>query len=82
MSIRNLNTNVTLKERKEIGTYVLGLRKKKKISQKDLAFEIGVSPVRITEIENGSKDFRIDTLIVILIFFDIKLSDILNNLNK
>jgi len=36
------------------------------MSQVFLASKIGVSPVRISEIEKGTADFRIDTLIVIL----------------
>jgi predicted transcriptional regulator len=51
---------------KRIGELVKVLRCDSGISQKDLAFKIGVSPARISQIEKGTLDYRIDTLIVIL----------------
>jgi predicted transcriptional regulator len=41
-----------------------------KISQMDLPFKIGVSQARISQIEKGTMDYRVDTLIVILAHFD------------
>jgi transcriptional regulator with XRE-family HTH domain len=74
MTQRNFNTNLTGEERGRIGELVKALRSDSEISQKDLASKIGVSPVRISEIEKGAADFRIDTLIVILNHFDRKIS--------
>jgi transcriptional regulator with XRE-family HTH domain len=74
MAQRNFNTNLTRQERERIGELVKVLRNNSGISQKDLAFKLGVSPVRITQIEKGALDYRVDTLIVILDHFDRKIS--------
>ena len=68
-----LNTNLTKKERERIGDLVKALRNNSGISQKDLAFKVGVSPARISQIEKGTLDYRVDTLIVILDHFDRKI---------
>ena len=69
MPKRNFNTNLTKQERERIGELVKALRNDSGISQKDLAFKVGVSPARISQIEKGTLDYRIDTLIVILDHF-------------
>ena len=74
MPQRNFNTNLTGEERRRIGEIVKALRGASGISQKDLAFKTGLSPARITQIEKGTLDYRIDTLIVILNHFDRKIS--------
>ena len=74
MAQRNFNTNLTRQERERIGELVKILRNNSRISQKDLAFKVGVSPARISQIEKGTLDYRIDTLIVILDPFDRKIS--------
>ena len=74
MAQRNFNTNLTRAERARIGSLILKLRKESGLSQKNLANEVGISPVRLVEIEKGTADFRIDTLIVILNHFDFKIS--------
>jgi transcriptional regulator with XRE-family HTH domain len=74
MPKRNFNTNLTKQERKRIGEMVKALRGDSGISQKDLAFKVGVSPARISQIEKGTLDYRVDTLIVILNHFDRKIS--------
>jgi len=74
MAQRNFNTNLTRQERERIGEMVKVLRNNSGISQKDLAFKLGVSPVRITQIEKGTIDYRVDTLIVILDHFERKIS--------
>jgi transcriptional regulator with XRE-family HTH domain len=74
MPKRNFNTNLTKQERERIGELVKALRNDLGISQKDLAFKVGVSPARISQIEKGTLDYRIDTLIVILDHFDCKIS--------
>jgi transcriptional regulator with XRE-family HTH domain len=74
MSKRNFNTNLTKQERERIGELVKALRNDSGISQKDLAFKVGVSPARISQIEKGTLDYRIDTLIVILDHFGRKIS--------
>lgn len=51
MPKRNFNTNLTKQERERIGELVKVLRNNSGISQKDLAFKVGVSLVRISEIE-------------------------------
>jgi transcriptional regulator with XRE-family HTH domain len=73
MPKRNFNTNLTKQERDRIGEMVKELRNNSGISQKELAFKVGVSPARISQIEKGTLDYRIDTLIVILNLFDRKI---------
>jgi transcriptional regulator with XRE-family HTH domain len=73
MPKRNFNTNLTRQERERIGELVKALRNDSGISQKDLAFKVGVSPARIGQIEKGLLDYRIDTLIVILGHFGRKI---------
>ena len=73
MPKRNFNTNLTKQERERIGELVKVLRNNSGISQKELAFKVGVSPARITQIEKGTLDYRIDTLIVILDHFGRKI---------
>jgi DNA-binding XRE family transcriptional regulator len=63
MAQRNFNTNLTGEERGRIGELIKALRGASGISQKDLAFKVGVSPARISQIEKGTLDYRIDTLI-------------------
>ena len=74
MAKRNFNTNLTGEERGRIGELVKALRNNSGISQKDLAFKVGVSPARISQIEKGTLDYRVDTLIVILDHFGKKIS--------
>jgi transcriptional regulator with XRE-family HTH domain len=74
MPKRNFNTNLTKQERERIGELVKALRSYSGISQKELAFKVGVSPARISQIEKGTLDYRIDTLIVILDHFGRKIS--------
>jgi transcriptional regulator with XRE-family HTH domain len=74
MPKRNFNTNLTKHERERIGELVKALRSDSGISQKDLAFKVGVSPARVSQIEKGTLDYRIDSLIVILDHFDRKVS--------
>ena len=73
MAQRIFNTNLTGEERRRIGELVKTLRNNSGISQKDLAFKVGVSPARISQIEKGTLDYRVDTLIVILNHFDCKI---------
>lgn len=73
MAQRNFNTNLTGEERGLIGELVKTLRGASGISQKDLAFKVSVSPARISQIEKGTLDYRIDTLIVILNHFGRKI---------
>jgi len=72
MSKRNFNTNLTKQDRERIGELVRALRSDAGISQKELAFKTGLSPARITQIEKGKLDYRVDTLIVILDHFGLK----------
>lgn len=74
MAQRIFNTKLTRQERERIGELVKVLRNNSGTSQKDLAFKVGVSPARISQIEKGTLDYRIDTLIVILDYFDRKIS--------
>ena len=74
MAQRNFNTNLTGEERRRIGELVKTLRTNSAVSQRDLAFKTGLSPARITQIEKGTQDYRIDTLIVILDHFGRKIS--------
>lgn len=74
MAQRIFNTNLTGEERRWIGELVKTLRTNSGISQRDLAFKTGLSPARITQIEKGTLDYRIDTLIVILDHFGRKIS--------
>jgi transcriptional regulator with XRE-family HTH domain len=74
MPQRIFNTNLTKQERDRIGELVKVLRNNSGISQKELAFKVGVSPARISQIEKGTLDYRVDTLIVILNHFDRKIS--------
>ena len=74
MAQRIFNTKLTRQERERIGELVKVLRNNSGISQKDLAFKVGVSPARISQIEKGTLDYRVDTLIVILDHFDRKIS--------
>jgi predicted transcriptional regulator len=63
------NTNLTGEERERIDEFVKALRNDSEICQKELASKVGVSPARISQIEKGTFDYRIDTLIVILDHF-------------
>ena len=74
MAQRIFNTNIPRKERERFGELVKALRNDTGISQKDLAFKVGVSPTRISQIEKGIQDYRIDTLIVILDHFGRKIN--------
>jgi len=74
MAQRIFNTKLTRQERERIGDLVKALRNNSGISQKELAFKVGVSPARISQIEKGTLDYRIDTLIVILDHIDRKIS--------
>jgi transcriptional regulator with XRE-family HTH domain len=74
MPKRNFNTKLTKQERERIGEMVKALRNDSGISQKNLAFKVGVSPARISQIEKGTLDYRVYTLIVILDHFDRKIS--------
>jgi transcriptional regulator with XRE-family HTH domain len=74
MAQRIFNTNLTGEERRRIGELVKTLRTNSEISQRDLAFKTGLSPARITQIEKGALDYRIDTLIVILDHFNRNIS--------
>ena len=74
MAQRNFNTNLTCEERGRIGELVKALRGASGISKKDLAFKVGVYPARISQIEKGTLDYRIDTLLVILNHFERKIS--------
>jgi transcriptional regulator with XRE-family HTH domain len=74
MPKRNFNTNLTKQERERIGELVKAIRNDSGISQKDLAFKVGVSPARISQIEKGTLDYRVDTLIVILHHFGRKIN--------
>ena len=74
MPQRIFNTNLTKQDRERIGELIKTLRNDSGISQKDLAFKVGVSPARISQIEKGTLDYRIDTLIVVLDHFDRKIS--------
>ena len=74
MPKRNFNTNLTKQERERIGELVKAIRNDSGISQKDLAFKVGVSPARISQIEKGTLDYRVDTLIVILDHFGRKIN--------
>jgi DNA-binding XRE family transcriptional regulator len=58
MPKRNFNTNLTKEERERIGELVKALRSNSGISQKDLAFKVGVSPARISQIEKGTLDWK------------------------
>ena len=73
MPKRNFNTNLTKQERDRIGEMVKEMRNNSGISQKELAFKVGVSPARISQIEKGTLDYRIDTLIIILDHFSRKI---------
>jgi transcriptional regulator with XRE-family HTH domain len=74
MPKRNFNTNLTKQERERIGELVKAIRNDSGISQKDLAFKVGISPARISQIEKGTLDYRVDTLIVILDHFGRKIN--------
>jgi transcriptional regulator with XRE-family HTH domain len=73
MAQRIFDTNLTGEERRRIGELVKTLRSDSGISQKELASKVGVSPARISQIEKGTLDYRIDTLIVILDHFNRKI---------
>ena len=74
MPRRIFNTNLTKQERERIGELIKTLRTNSEISQRALAFKTGLSPARITQIEKGTLDYRVDTLIVILDHFGRKIS--------
>ena len=74
MAQRNFNTNLTGEERDRIGALVKEFRNSSGLSQRKQAFQIGFSPVRIINIEKGSSDYFIDTLIVIFKYFNHEVS--------
>lgn len=70
MSIRNFDIHYTQQERERIGQRVKILRENEGLTQEQLANEVGISKVRIWEVETAQKDYRIDTLLAILKYFD------------
>lgn len=69
MSIRNFDIHYTQQERERIGLRVKILRENEGLTQEQLANEVGISKVRIWEVETAQKDYRIDTLLAILKYF-------------
>ncbi|HPI43701.1 MAG TPA: helix-turn-helix transcriptional regulator [Tenuifilaceae bacterium] len=69
MSIRNFDIRFTQQERERLGQRVKILRENEGLTQEQLANEVGISKVRIWEVETAQKDYRIDTLLAILKYF-------------
>lgn len=70
MSLRNFNTNITKAKREQIGVIIKGWRIKAGLTQEKAAFQIGISPTILRQMEKGRADFRIDTLLVIAIHYN------------
>lgn len=56
-----------------IGERIKTLRIDKKVTQKEIAEEIGVSPVSVQRFEYGSVRPSLDTIIALADFFDVSL---------
>ncbi len=56
-----------------IGSRIKLLRIERKVTQKDIAESVGVSPVSIQRFEYGSVRPSLDTLIALADFFDVSL---------
>lgn len=69
MSIRTFDIRFTKKERERIGQRLRILRENEGLTQSQLANAVGVSRVRIWEVETAQNDYRIDTLLAILKYF-------------
>lgn len=57
----------------EIGNRIKLLRLERKVTQKDIAEAIGVSPVSVQRFEYGSVRPSLDTLIALADFFDVSI---------
>lgn len=61
---------VTIKDvQRSLGLYCRLLRKREKLTQKDLAFELDLSVITIFKVENGD-NATLDTILKILQYFD------------
>lgn len=56
------NTKKNNKKMEEVGNRIRALREAKKLSQDELANEVGVSRKFLSNIENGNRNFKCDTL--------------------
>lgn len=63
----NLSTAQDVKQ--DIGTWLRLMRKSRKLSQEELASELGMSRITLQNAENG-KNITIDTLLLLLRHFD------------
>lgn len=54
------------------------LREKHDISLRDLSKQIGLSKTELNYIENGKRDMRVTTLVILAKFYNCDLADIIN----
>ena len=62
----------------EFGNYLYELRRKRGISQKELAKHLGITDKAVSKWENGSSRPKIDTLSAIAAFFNISTDELLS----
>ena len=63
-----------------LGDQVVKLRQKRGLSLERLAYEAGISKGNLSDIENGKKDPRLSTLLLIASGLDISVSSLLKSL--
>lgn len=65
-----------MKAQEQLGMRIKYLRKQRKWSQEDLAFEAGVNKNYISDLENGRRNPSLDILERIAVAFGISLADL------
>lgn len=65
----------------DIGQKIKELRKKQGMSQKDLADKLGITPVLISQYENGKRNPKLETLQKIADALEVDISELSDSLN-
>lgn len=65
----------------DIGQKIKELRKKQGMSQKDLADKLGITPVMISQYENGKRNPKLETLQKISDALEVDISELSDSLN-
>ena len=65
-------------ESRKIGNFIRELRTKKRLSQKDLANQLGVTVAAVSKWENGKNIPDISNLKAIAVLFEVSLTEIIN----
>lgn len=81
MDKQEKNKDVLEKQLKDIGARIRELRKKKGLSQLELAEKVGCSETHLSNIETGSAKMGVDIAIRIAEYFDVSTDWILRAIN-